>query len=161
MVSDRPAARDEGFTLIELMVVVLIIAILLAIAIPTFLGARDRANDRSTQTDLRNAHTNQLIVYADNKTTAFTDDPNELRALDPTLDWTDQFTDLQGREGSIYVYLDSVLGANGQPRQAVVVGSKSRPGVCFWIRATAGEDHPRFAENDCLAQPASFLASWD
>ncbi|MEY2553081.1 MAG: type pilus assembly protein PilA, partial [Ilumatobacteraceae bacterium] len=40
---------DTGFTLIELMVVVLIIAILLAIAIPTFLGAQNKAKDRSAQ----------------------------------------------------------------------------------------------------------------
>ena len=45
---------EEGFTLIELMVVVLIIAILIAIAIPTFLGARQRAQDRAAQSDLRN-----------------------------------------------------------------------------------------------------------
>lgn len=34
--------REHGFTLIELMVIVLIVAILLAIAIPTFIGIRDR-----------------------------------------------------------------------------------------------------------------------
>jgi type IV pilus assembly protein PilA len=48
---------QAGFTLIELMVVVLIITILIAIAIPTFLGARSRAQDRAAQSNLRNALT--------------------------------------------------------------------------------------------------------
>src|SRR5680860_1415575 len=39
--------REDGFTLIELMVVILIIAILIAVAIPTFLGFRERAQDRA------------------------------------------------------------------------------------------------------------------
>ena len=54
----RTDARDrgeDGFTLIELMVVILIIAILIAIAIPTFLGARQKAQDRAAQSNLRNA----------------------------------------------------------------------------------------------------------
>ena len=46
---------DDGFTLVELMVVVLVIAILLAIAIPTFLGVRERAQDRTIQANLTTA----------------------------------------------------------------------------------------------------------
>jgi type IV pilus assembly protein PilA len=62
----RLAKDDEdGFTLIELMVVVLIIAILIAIAIPTFLGAQDRARDRGAQSDLRNALTAAKTLATD------------------------------------------------------------------------------------------------
>ncbi len=56
---------EDGFTLIELMVVVLIIAILLAIAIPTFLGAQDRARDRGAQSELRNALTAAKTIATD------------------------------------------------------------------------------------------------
>ena len=61
----RRLQNDEGFTLIELMVVVLIIAILIAIAIPTFLGAQNRARDRAAQSDLRNALTAAKTVATD------------------------------------------------------------------------------------------------
>jgi len=61
----RRPRDDEGFTLIELMVVVLIIAILIAIAIPTFLGARQRTQDRAAQTSLHNALTAAKILYTD------------------------------------------------------------------------------------------------
>jgi type IV pilus assembly protein PilA len=64
--------RDEdGFTLIELMVVVLIIAILIAIAVPTFLGARSRAQARQAQSNVRNAYSAEKTAFTDNQ--AFVD----------------------------------------------------------------------------------------
>ena len=45
--------RHEGFTLIELMIVILIIAILVAIAVPVFLSARSNAQRRTCQANLR------------------------------------------------------------------------------------------------------------
>jgi prepilin-type N-terminal cleavage/methylation domain-containing protein len=62
--SDPRAGRlDEGFTLIELMVVLLIIAILLAIAIPTFLGVANSAGNRAAQSNLTNALTEAKAIY--------------------------------------------------------------------------------------------------
>ena len=54
--------EDAGFTLIELMVVLLILAILLAIAIPTFLGVTKSANDRAAQSNLNTALVNAKSI---------------------------------------------------------------------------------------------------
>ncbi|MFN3220233.1 MAG: type IV pilin protein [Acidimicrobiales bacterium] len=56
---------EAGFTLIEVMVVVLIVGILLAIGVPSFLGARERAQDRAAQASARSAQTAALVVYSD------------------------------------------------------------------------------------------------
>lgn len=77
----RQLNSDEGFTLIELMVVVLIIAILIAIAIPTFLGARERAQDRAAQSDLRNALTAAKVMYVDEEDYVDTDAATTLVTL--------------------------------------------------------------------------------
>jgi type IV pilus assembly protein PilA len=78
---------DKGFTLIELMVVVLIIAILIAIAIPTFLGLRRRAQDRAAQSDLRNALTAAKAYYTDDETYTGFDGPGDGEAIEPSLNW--------------------------------------------------------------------------
>ncbi len=88
---------EEGFTLIELMVVVLIIAILIAIAIPTFLSARESAQDSQAKSNLRNALTNADVLFTDNESYLTDTDGNgtatvaesvtALGSAEPSLTW--------------------------------------------------------------------------
>jgi type IV pilus assembly protein PilA len=127
--------EDAGFTLIELMVVLLILAILLAIAIPTFLGVTGGANDRAAQSNLNTALTTAKSAAANNSQTyqgiavtkaqaATAGDSISLEANEPSISWQ---SGAVGSQGPVSGYVSS--DGNGI---ILATWSKNNGGTCFY-----------------------------
>jgi type IV pilus assembly protein PilA len=110
----RRLGRDEGFTLIELMVVVMIIAVLIAIAIPSFLGFRSSAQDRSAQSELRSVLLAEKAFWLENG------------------DYTATAGDITAFEPNANINADETLGV------ALVLNATSNDIVCMTRTADSG-----------------------
>ena len=82
------AAREDGFTLVELMVVVAILSVLLLMSLSTFAGVKSRAQDSAAKQGAAKALETGRIVFTDQATYA-TADTATLAAAEPGLQFTD------------------------------------------------------------------------
>ena len=124
--------EDAGFTLIELMVVLLILAILLAIAIPTFLGVTGGANDKAAQSNLNTALTSLKTQATQNNQTytgLIATGPNSMTTFEPSLKWSQSTIALAatvGTQGPVDFYISA--DGNG----VVVVSYSKNANTCWY-----------------------------
>ncbi len=123
----RVKSRGEGgFTIPELLIVIVIIGILLAIAVPSFLGARKDGQDSMAHGSLHSGLAAERTYYVDHQ--VYTTDATALRTIEPNLLWTTTDAKTQG--------VMAVTG--GSPAGSVVVIASTSPsGYQFCIMQVA------------------------
>lgn len=112
----REASSSKGFSLIELLVVVAVILILVAIAIPNFVKSKMRANEASAVHNLRNICTAQ-VVYSTTYGIGFSDSLNSLGGSAAIVDQTSaELIDVVLASGtkSGYIFTLTVLTTDAQ-----------------------------------------------
>ena len=89
---------EKGFSLIELLIVIMILGILATIALPTFLGEQEKGYDADAKANTRNVVASVESCYTETKSYDTCDTLTELEATDttPGVEMTDVVTKKEG-----------------------------------------------------------------
>ena len=125
----RRRRNEKGFTLIELLVVVIIIGLLAAIAIPAFLGQRNKANDAAAKSLVRNAATAMEAYFSDGNTYA-TATPALLQKIEPNIAWSTTASDAGADQVGVAQRVDAqrVMVDRGDPAAVGVAQRRQHAG---------------------------------
>lgn len=125
-----PSTNEAGYTLLELLVVALIIGILAAIAIPSFLGQKGKALDAQAKELARTAQTTAETISTDNSGLYEKVTAAELDQYEPTIRIT---------PSSSEAYLSAVTSSKTE----YSVTTKATDGDEFKISRSAGGEATR------------------